>query len=284
VTSSAGGPAGAASIEQVQSLALRLAVASALLAFVLGLYARTLDLLRTDVPLLASNGRLFWVISLVAIVAFGFVITQLPAERIRSHSSNPRALTLAANGGILPALAVTAAVQFVAWDNRIVVLVAAPLLAGAGVFTASVVRHYLLDGDPTTLAGARLVHLVLTGAVALLTLSLLRGWMGGPGYTLIAVFIVSTALLVQAFDGIRAFAIRRMAYALAGGAVVGQVALSMSYLPPSPWVGGAFLTVVFAIVMVTIDAVLARRVTTDLIARYLGAGVALCGLLVVLAR
>jgi hypothetical protein len=141
-----------------------------------------------------------------------------------------------------------------------------------------------LDGDPTTLAGARLVHLVLTGAVALLTLSLLRGWMGGPGYTLIAVFIVSTALLVQAFDGIRAFAIRRMAYALAGGAVVGQVALSMSYLPPSPWVGGAFLTVVFAIVMVTIDAVLARRVTTDLIARYLGAGVALCGLLVVLAR
>jgi hypothetical protein len=284
VTPGAGGPAGAASIEQVQSLALRLAVASALLAFALGLYARTLDLLRTDVPLQSSNGRAFWLTVLVALVAFGFVITQLPAERVRSHSSNPRPLTLAANGGILPALAVAAAVQFVAWDNRTVVLVAAPLLAGAGVFTASVVRYYLLEGDPTVLTGARLVHLVLTGAVALLTLSLLRAWMGGPGYTLIAVFVVSAALLIQAFDGIRVFAIRRAAYALAGGVVVGQVALAMSYLPPSPWVGGAFLTVVFAIVMVAIDAILSRQVTTELIARYVGAGVALCGLLVALAR
>lgn len=284
MTPNAGGPAGAESIDQVQSLALRLAAASALLAFALGLYARSLDLVRTDLPFRASNGRLFWIVVIVAVVAFGYVVSQLPVERARSRSTNPRPMTLSANGGILPALAVAAAVQFVTWDDRVAVVVAAPLLAGAGVFTASVVRHYLLAGDPAVFPGARLVQLVLTVGVAFLLLSLLRGWMGGPGYTLVVAFVVSAALLVQAFDGIRAFPIRRAAYALAGGAVVSQVALALNYLPPSPWIGGAFLATIFAIVMVTVDAILARRHTTELVVRYVGAGVAVCGLLVILVR
>jgi hypothetical protein len=36
--------------------------------------------------------------------------------------------------------------------------------------------------------------------------------------------------------------------------------------------------------MLTIDAILTHRHTTDLVARYLGAGVAVCGLLVILVR
>jgi hypothetical protein len=282
--SGADGPAGEASIEQVQSFALRLAIASALLAFALGLYARSLDLLHTDVPLRASNGRLFWIVTLVSVVAFGFVVAQLPAERARSHSNNPRPLTLSANGGILPALVVAAAVQLVAWDSRAIVVVAAPLLAGAGVFTATVVRHYLLEGDRALLAGARMVQLVLTGGIAFLLLSLVHGWMGGPGYAFVAVLIIAVVLLIQAFDGIHVFPIRRAAYALAGGAVVAQAAMAIAYLPPSPWIGGAFLTTIFAIVMLTIDAILTRRITADLMARYLGAGVAVCGLLIVVVR
>lgn len=273
-----------AAVEPAQALALRLAIAAALLTFVAGLYARTLDLLRTDVPLRSSDGRFFWIVCLLTVVAFGMVIGRLPLERTRSYSSSPQPATAPANGGILPALLVLTGIQLIVWDSRAIVVVAAPLLVGAGVFTASVVRHYLLSGDESVLAGARLVHLVLTGGTAFLTLSLLRGWMGGAGYSLVAAFVLSTLLLVQALDGVRAFPIRRFAYALAGGVVVAEVALAMSYLPPSPWIGGAFLTTVFAIVMLTIDAIMSRRISTDVVTRYVGAGVAICGLLVVLAR
>jgi hypothetical protein len=264
---------------------MRLAAGAALLTFVLALYARSLDLLRTDVPLRASDGRFFWLLSIAAVVAFGFVVRHVStggtpfgaADRIRVSAS-------ASNGAILPALVVFAAVQFAAWDNRLVVVVAAPLLAGAGVFTAVVVRYYLLSDDDAVVPGARLVHLALTAGVAFLSLSLARGWMGGTGYTLVATAIISSLLLYQGFDGTRAFPIRRIAYALVGGVVVAEAAAALSYWPPSGWFGGAFVTTVFVVVLLTIEAILSRRISTDVAARYLGAGVGVCGLLIVLAR
>jgi len=277
-------PAATPPMDPAQSLAMRLAIAAALLAFAVGLYARSLDMLRTDVPLQASNGRLLWLVVIVALVAFGLLISQLPLERARSQSTNARPATTAWSGGILPALLTLTGIQLIVWDSRAIVVIAAPLLVGAGVFTAGVVRHYLLAGDASVFSGARLVHVVLTGGVAFLSLAMLRAWMGGPVYTLVTTFAVSTLLLIQAFDGLRAFPIRRFAYALSGGIVVAQAALVLSYFPPSPWIGGAFLAIVFATVMLTTDAILERRINTDVVMRYVGAGVAVSGLLVVLVR
>jgi hypothetical protein len=264
---------------------MRLAVGAALLTFALALFARSLDLLRTDVPLRASDGRFFWGLTIIAVIAFGYVVGYVSTSGVLSGAvDRVRTGTVASNGAILPALVIFAAVQFSAWDSRLVVVFAAPLLAGAGVFTAVVVRFYLLSNDDAVVPGARLVHLALTTGVAFLSLSLARGWMGGPGYTLVVTAIIASLLLYQGFDGIRAFPIRRIAYALVGGVVVGETALALSYWPPSGWFGGAFVTTVFVVVILTIEAILSRRISTDLAARYLGAGVGVCGLLIVLAR
>lgn len=272
-------------IDLTQSLALRLAGLAALLTFGLALYARSLELSRTDVPFLSSNGRLFWILCIVAAILVGVVVRRVSAAV--SPPSNPASRHVdryAASAGILPALAVFAVLQLVAWDSRFAVVLAAPLLAGAGSFTAIVVRYYLVGSDPAVFRGARLVHSVLTVGVAFLSLSLVRGWMGGPIYTLIVVLALAGVLLYQAFDGIRAFRVRRAAYALAGGVTIAEAALAMVYWPPSGWYGGAILTVLFVAAMLTIEAILARRVSTDLVARYVGAGVGVCGLLALLAR
>lgn len=269
----------AGTIEHTQSLAVRLAGAAALLTFALAVYARSLDMLQTDVPLRDSNGRLYWFASVACAVGFGIVVQQVSTRRSRSNVA-----TTAAGASVLPALVVFAALQFVAWDSRTAIVIAAPLLAAAGVFTAVVVRHYLLSGDPAVLPGARLVHIVLTAGVAFLALSLARGWMAGSLYTLVVVFIIAGLLLYQASDGVRTFPIRRVAYALAGGAVVAETALALNNWPPSGWYGGAMLSTVFVVMMLTIEAILSRRISIDVVTRYTGAGVAVCGLLAILAR
>ncbi|MEX1158551.1 MAG: hypothetical protein WEC79_06435 [Thermomicrobiales bacterium] len=273
------------SIEATQALALRLAIGAALLTFGLSLYARSLDLLRTDIPLRASNGRLFWLASVIGVIGFGFAVDHFTG-RIASTGSvvTPRPDLAASSAAILPALVVFAALQLVAWDSRFAVALSASLLAGAGVFTAIVVRHYLLSGDPAVFSGARLVQMSLTAAVGFLSLSLARGWMAGTLYTLVVVMVIAGLLLFQAFDGVRAFPIRRAAYALAAGVVLAEVAVALSYWPPLGWHGGAIVATVFVVLMLTIDAILTRSVSSDLVARYAGAGVGVCGLLVFLAR
>lgn len=281
VTLSPTGSLDAESVDRTQAIAIRLAAGAALLVFMLALYARSLDMLRTDVPLRASDGRSYWILGILSVVAFGVVVHRVTRERPRTRRVANHATTGVA---ILSAMVVFAAIQFVAWDSRLVVVVAAPLLAGAGVFTAVVVRHYLQSGDPAVVPGSRLVHLALTAGVALLSLSLARGWMAGPGYTLVVVFALSALLLVQAFDYVRAVPVRRIAYALAGAVVVAETALALSYWPPSGWFGGGFLTTVFVVLMLTIEAILSRRISADVVTRYVGAGVGVCGLLIVLAR
>ncbi len=258
-------------VERTQATAIRFAAAAATLTLALALYARSLDLLRTDVPLRASDGRFFWLLCIVSVIAFGLVVRQASGDVTPGRA-------------ILPAMVIFAALQFVAWDSRLAVVVSAPLLAGAGVFTAVVVRHYLFSGDPSVVPGSRLIHLSLTAGVAFLSLSLARGWMGGPGYTLIVVFVISALLLFQAFDGVQAFPVRRVAYALACAVIVAETAMALSYWPPNGWFGGAFLTIVFTVLMLTSEGILSRRISTDAVMRYVGAGVGICGLLIVLAR
>ncbi|HYI16273.1 MAG TPA: hypothetical protein VEX37_12830, partial [Thermomicrobiales bacterium] len=215
----------------------------------------------------------------------GAVVPRVSPKQAQAGSAvRPVAGAVDSGGAILPALVVFAAIQFVAWDSRVAVVAAAPLLAGAGVFTAVIVRYYLFSGDPAVVPGSRLVHLALTAGVAFLSLSLARNWMAGPAYSLVIVFVISSLLLIQAFDGVHTFPIRRTAYALAGAAVVAETALAQSYWPPSGWYGGAFLTTVFVVLMLTIDAILSRRIATDVVTRYVSAGVGVCGLLIVLAR
>ena len=278
-------PPAPGSVERTQANAMRLAAAAALLTFALALYARSLDLLGTDVPLRSAHGRFFWLLSIATVIAFGAVVHYISMEHARSgRRARPLADSATLGAAVLPALVVFAAVQFVAWDSRLAVVLAAPLLAGAGVFTAVVVRHYLFSDDPAVVPGSRLVHLALTAGVAFLSLSLTRMWAGGAGYTLLISIVVTGLLLFQAFDGIQTFAIRRIAYGLAGAIVVGEAALALSYWPPTGWIGGAFLTTVFVVVMLTIEAILSRRISNDVIARHVGVGVGVCGLLIVLAR
>ena len=285
MTSRPGTPLEPAHVERTQAIATRLAAAAALLTFALALYARSLDLLRTDVPLRSTDGRFFWLLCIVAVVAFGAVVQRVSSNHPQTGPAVHRVADTAGSGGaILPALVILAALQFVAWDSRLAVVLSAPLLAGAGVFTAVVVRHYLFSGDPAVVPGSRLVHLTLTSGVAFLSLSLARGWLAGPGYTLVVVFVIAGLLLFQAFDGVRAYPIRRIAYALVGAVVVAETALALSYWPPSGWFGGAFLTTVFAVLTLTIEAILSRGASTDVVTRYVGAGVGVCGLLIILAR
>lgn len=266
-------------VEESQRLALRLAIGAAGLTIALGLYARSQDLLRTDEPFRESSGRAFWFLAFVAAVGFGIVVA-----RVTDRGESRNVSNVAASAAILPGLVLFSAFQFLAWDSRTAIVSSAPLLAGAGVFTAVIVRHYLLSGDDTVYPGARLIHSVLTAGVSFLALSLARGWMDGWVFTLVAVFVLSGLLLYQAFDGIRAFPVRRIAYAVAGAIVVSELALALRYWPPTGWYGGAILTTVFVTLMLVSEAILTRKVSIERIVRNIGAGTFLCVLLGFLAR
>ncbi len=266
-------------IEELQSRAMRLAIGAAALTLVLAVYARSQDLLRTDEPLRSANGRIFWVIAILSAMGFGFVVSRMSNERSRSGIAN-----VAANSAILPGIIVLSMFQFVAWDSRIVIVVSAPLLAGASVFAAVIVRHYLLSGDHAVHRGARLVQSALTGGAAFLAISITRGWMADVVFTFVTIFGVSGLLLYQAFDGIRAFAVRRVAYAVVGGMVVAELAVTLRYWPATGWFGGAILATVFVVLMLIVDAILTHRVSTELMARNIGIGTCVCAVLAFLAR
>jgi hypothetical protein len=256
---------------------MRLAFGASALTLALALFARSANIERSATPLADGSGRLFWMLVIVAATGFGLVV-----QRIWKHSGIEAYARRAArakvdshlpSAGALPAMSMVSALQLVAWDPRIAVILASTLLAGAGVFSAVAVRYYLFAGDPTESSGARLAHATLTICVGLVSMSIIYRQMADGFYTALAVGAVAVILLAQAFDGVRVQPVRRVAYAVAGSIILAEAAWALTFWPPAGWLGGLMMTTGVVVVFLTIEAIFSRRVDSGTIVRYVSAGV-----------
>ncbi|HUG15156.1 MAG TPA: hypothetical protein VMM78_09070 [Thermomicrobiales bacterium] len=203
-----------------------------------------------NVPILSSDGRLFYLLALGA-VALIAVLAQR-AERAREALAASRSrfvgqsiVPAPATAWILPALTVLGAALLVARHHRPIEIAAATLLAATGVFASLTVRENLpvyVDGRVNP---ARVAHVVLTIAIAFVVLTLvfmfrMRTLVSGP-----AIMIVSLLLLIQVHDGVDTWPVRKLAFGALGAVALAEITWALNYWPPVGWYAGAILTVTF---------------------------------------
>jgi hypothetical protein len=230
---------------------IRVTVVAGLATMLLGIAIRSNPPDPVNVPILSSDGRLFYLLSIGA-AALVAVMAQR-AERVREAIAASRSryvgksiVPAPATAWILPALAVIGAVLLIARHHRWQEIAAATLLAASGVFASLTVRENLNDQLGNTVSPARVAHVVLTIAVAFMVITLLfmfrmRTMLSGP-----AIMLVALLLFLQVHDGIDTWPIRKLAYAVLGALALAQFTWALNYWPPIGWYAGAILTAVFA--------------------------------------
>jgi hypothetical protein len=245
---------------------VRVTVVAFAVTLLLGIAVRSNPPDPVNVPILSSDGRLFYLLTLGASVLVGVMAQR--AERAREALMASRSkfvgqsiVPALATAWILPMLAVLSAVLLIARHNRWIEIAAATLLAASGVFASLTVRENLNAREDGSLNLAKVAHVVLTIAVAFLILTLvfmfrMRTLLSAP-----AVLIVSLLLLIQIHDGIDTWPVRKIAYATLGALLLAEVTWGLNYWPPIGWYAGAILTAILAGVALASGAQMTNSLT-----------------------
>lgn len=253
------------------SLAAVFAGACAVVTLALGLYARREMPDPREVPLLSSDGRLFFILGLAAIVGIGYPIHQFfdrPSTHYTPYAPLPTAW-------ILPVLTLLGGLLLVARYHDLGIILMSALLVGSGVFASLSVRQQMADGDETSLPVAQVVHTALTLGVGFIVLALILLYRARTFLSAPIVFLIAALLLLQVHDGVRAYPIRRVAYAIVGGVAIAELVWPLGYWPPSGWGPGGLLAVVLLLYTLITRAQLQRRLNQANVLQYAG----LCGVL-----
>jgi hypothetical protein len=266
-------------LSPVQSRALEYAIAAGALAFVLGVYARSVDPLMTEVPVIASHARWFYLAALGAALAFGAVI-----QRDRElGGATPAGRRSRMTAGILPGVALLSAALLTARDGRWAVVIAAAVLAATSVYATLIVRAFIDADDRDALPAARAAHLVITCGAAFLTLSLVYLYKTRTLYSGPVVFLVSALLLAQAHEGLPIPLVRRGLYAIAGAIGVAEAVWGLNYWPAAGWWGGVVLAAIFVVLTLVTGARFERRLSRDRAVVYATSGAAVVAVAAFLA-
>lgn len=257
-----------ARIDNTPTGIIRVTVVAGLATVLLGMAVRSNPPDPVNVPVLSSDGRLFYLLTLGTAILVG-VMSQR-AERVREALAASRSRFIGesvvpapATAWILPAMTVLGAILLVARHTRWVEIAAATMLAASGVFASLTVRENLTSTEAGRVNPARAAHVVLTIAVAFVVLTLtfmfrMRTLISGP-----AVFIVAFLLLIQAHDGIDTWPIRKIAYGALGALALAEVTWGLNYWPPVGWYAGSILTAGFAGIIFITGAQLTHALTKD---------------------
>ncbi len=259
---------------EAQRLALSRAAAItgivATLSFPLAFYARSAAPELTNVPLISSDGRGYYVVALLVTFAVGALIHVLdrddpPAWRreLKSRGSPPdnpamfERQRLTSTAWMLPVVAVFASFLFLAIYHRLAYVVLVPLVTAGVVFAARVARFHLLNQCDGATVMARVGQMVLTHGVAFAALTIAYMFKARTLYSGSLMLVVSFLLLLQLTDGIEASPRRRMLYAAVGAVGLAELTWALNYWNISAWFGGALLLTLFFFVASMIRSQLA---------------------------
>lgn len=249
------------------------------LTLLLGLLARREQPDPASVPLIASDGRLYFIVGHLMVVAVGYwVYRLLDAPRAGEQDAWIARYVGAGNlatSWIIPASIVFAAMLYLVHHREARHIVAITMLALSGAFAAITIRENLTAADPTSRRVARVAQVGLTAVVAFLTLGLIYLFKARMAYTAPVVFVVAALLIVQAHDGVPAFAVRRIAYALVGAVMVAEATWGLGYWPPAGWYGGGVLAAVFLGNVLIAGAQLRGRLNRHVVVQAAGSAAAL---------
>lgn len=261
-----GGPISSTDGVSPTVLAATFAGACAIVAVMLGLFARREMPDPREVPIISSEGRLFFVLGLVAMAGIGFQIHRLfdrPVPHYTPYAPLPTTW-------ILPTLTLMGGLLLVARYHDLGIVLMSGLLVGSGVFASLTVRQQIDEGNDSTLQVAQVIHTALTLGVGFIVLALVLLYRTRTLLSVPVVLLIATLLLLQVHDGIRAYPIRRAAYAVVGGIAVAELVWPLSYWPPSGWVSGALLTTVLLLYTLISRAHLQRRLNQAVALQYSG--------------
>jgi hypothetical protein len=220
-------PAGAPrdpALERAQARAMFVGAAAALMTLPLAYYGHHLAVDPYHTPLIAPEGRLFYLASLVAAVAVGWLASR-HEENAHSAADWP-----------LPAVAVFAALWVAGAYHRWPVVLVAALLAGSGVFIALFLRYLRDAGPDSSRSSAALGEHLLTNVVGFVAFSVILLHHSPVKYAALEVLIVGALL---ALWSLRATDLRSTAYALVVGLTLAEVSWAFSYWQSGGWALGA---------------------------------------------
>jgi hypothetical protein len=235
------------------SRALALAGITTTLVIPLAFLARSTEAVAGSVPLIAAEGRGYYLASLFVTIILAVIIHSLetddPARLVNRYGERIYQFRQPAprTAWMLPAVGLYALFLLLSLHHSLIVVLLAPFLAGGLVLAARVTRFHIMSrpGEAQPLiAGAQQALVFAVAAGALLTLFAFRArtLYAGP------VFFLATALLMLSlYDGTDSHPLRRFVFAVIGGIAVSQVSWALGYWNVSTLAGGALLSLVFVL-------------------------------------
>lgn len=267
---------------EAQRLALSRAVAitgiTATLSFPLAFYARAAAPEVTNVPIISSDGRSYYLVALLVTTAVGAIVHLLETDDPSMHQRDPDWRLYRPGGPVeayrpsqpatawmLPVVALFTSFLFLAIHHPLAYVLLVPLVTAGVVFAARVARYHVLNifNGPTALA--RTGHVVLTHGVAFAVLCVVYMFKTRTLYSGSLIFIASFLLLAQLTDGIEARPASRMLYAAAGALGIAQLTWALNYWNTSAWFGGSLLMTLFFFTASIVRGQLADKLTQRLV-------------------
>jgi hypothetical protein len=210
-------------LERAQARALFIGIAAAIITLPLALYAHRLAVDPYHTPLLASEGRLLYLGTLLAAGVTGWL------------ASRNEAGARASADWALPAVTVGAALWIAGAYHHWPATLAAPVLAGSGVFIALLLRYLRDEGPASAQPTAALGETLLTNLVGFVAFSMLLLHHSPVKFGAPAVLLVGALLGIATLGS----GPRAIAYALIIGLALAETTWALSYWQATGWELGA---------------------------------------------
>jgi hypothetical protein len=265
--SSAGAPRDPA-LERAQARAMFVGAGAALVTLPLAYYAHHLAVDPYHTPLVAPDGRLFYLASLLAAAAVGWLASRQEAG---ARSSADWAL---------PAVTVFAALWTAGAYHRWPVVLGAALLSGSGVFVALFVRYLRDEGPESSRAAAALGDQLLTNIVGYAAFSVILLHHSPVKYAALEVLAVGALL---ALWQLRGTSLRCLAYALIVGLTLAQATWAFSYWQSSGWALGAIAQAIWYGMAAACLANMRGELGRDTLVRHGGLAAGVCVIAAIIA-
>lgn len=272
-------PALALARERAYRWAGAVAVVAGLVVLLAGVFGRQIDIDPTHVPLISSDGRIYYAAALLLTAVFALTIVRTEPDRelvgrvhFRSETGEPT-FPQGVTGWILPAVALLAAFLHMARYYEWLWIVLAATTTGATVFLACVARHHSLRAEGVPPPMLRLGRLALTDFVAFITFATIYGFKTRTLFSGVVILILAWLLLFQLLDDGSATRFQRDIYAAAGAIIVAELVWVLNYWDASAWQAGLLLLVAFQVYAGLAAAHLRSELSQRTLAQQLSGGV-----------
>ncbi|MCX7622533.1 MAG: hypothetical protein N2Z82_02070 [Thermomicrobium sp.] len=255
----------------------RITFASLLNAGLLALLAFVASRVRPPVgvvPLLAAEGRTFWLVALLCIVA-GTVVFQLldPMPVVASATASERGVRYEpvpewpTGWGLAFATLSAGALLLCAYHSALAGL-AVVLFGFLAVLVGELARWGLYSVEPRARLFGRLAHTLLLYGLAFVVFAMIYVHKLRSLYSASAVLLLAGMLFLQLTEGADLQLDRRVLYAMVGGLVLAETTWVLNYWPATGWLGGATLLAVFHVLAGLVLARVERTLGWRTVAEY----------------